>query len=304
MPSAPAPTNDLVLPFQIETGDLRGRLVRLHGALDEILLKHDYPDPVARLLAETVATGAALASMLKFAGKFSLQAKGDGAVTLLVADMTHDGGLRAYARYDALQVMNMGDDGIGLLGRGHLAFTIEPPAALKQESYQGIVALRGQNIAEAVQHYFRDSEQIPTGLVAAARRDDRGHWHGGCLILQHVPEDGGVIGGRDSATGDAWQTAMMLMSSCTPAELTDPNLAPENLLFRLFHESGVTAFPPRALRHACACAERIPDTLRLFSRAEIKDMAENGIVTMTCKFCNAAYRYTEEEIDRLFTPVV
>ncbi len=305
------PAADISLPFQIEGGNLRGRIVRLGPALDEILGKHDYPPPVARLLAEMAATGAALAAMLKYAGKFSLQARGDGPVRLVVADMTHDGGLRAYAQYDANGVAQMGDEGIGLLGKGYLAFTVEPPADIKQESYQGIVELRGKDIAAAAQYYFRESEQIPTGIVTASSRDSDGHWHAGCLILQHMPDEGGTGGldlsigdpppaSRDTSTANDWQRAMMLMSTCTPLELTDPDIAPETLLYRLFHEEGVRAFAPRALRHVCACATRITDTLRLFSRDEVASMAENGVVTMNCQFCGAQYRYTAAEIEQIF----
>ena len=303
---------DLSLPFQIEGGNLRGRIVRLGPALDEILGKHDYPLPVACLLAETAATGSALAAMLKYAGKFSLQARGDGPIRLIVADMTHDGGLRAYAQYDADRVAQMGDEGIGLIGKGYLAFTVEPPAEMKQESYQGIVELRGKDIAAAAQYYFRESEQIPTGIVTAARRDTAGHWHAGCLVLQHMPEEGGTgsldlslppasPAPGDSSTANDWQRAMMLLSTLTPTELTDPDIALETLLFRLFHEDGVRAFAPRPLRHACACSTRIADTLRLFSREEVTSMAENGVVTMNCQFCGAQYRYTTAEIDQIFT---
>ncbi len=133
----------MVLPFQIEASDLRGRVVRLGPALDAILQKHGYPDPVAQLLAETVVIGAALAAMLKYQGKFTLQARGDGPVGLVVADSAADGALRGYAQYDAEAVARMGDEGIGLLGRGHLAFTVEQPDEPGRESYQGIVELRG-----------------------------------------------------------------------------------------------------------------------------------------------------------------
>lgn len=297
----PASAPDTALPFQIEDSSLRGRIVRLGATLDDILGKHDYPLPVAQVLAETMVTAAALAAMLKYAGKFSLQTRGDGAVRLIVADVTHDGDLRAYAQYDADRVGAMGDEGIGLLGKGYLAFTVEPPAELKQESYQGIVELRGKDIAAAAQYYFRESEQIPTGIVTTARRDDTGHWHAGCLILQHMPEEGGTPATpSDSATADAWQHAMMLLSTLTQAELADPELPSETVLFRLFHNEGVRVFAPHPLRHACTCATRITDTLRLFSRDEVSSMAERGVVTMNCQFCGAHYRYTEAEIERIF----
>ncbi len=287
---------DSVTPFQLESGLLRGRLVRAGVVLDDILHKHDYPAPVARLLAETVVTGTALATMLKFEGRFTLQAKGDGAVTLLVADTTHEGGLRAYAKFDPVAVARMGDEGIGLLGKGHLAFTIEPPAGGNQESYQGIVALRGKDIAAAAQNYFRQSEQIPTGLLATVAVDDAGRWSGACLIVQQMPGEGGTAVVQDMTPQEFWQHVMVLMSSCTPAELLDPVLPPEQLLYRLFHGEKVAASPALPLRHVCTCSTRIRNAIRLFSADELKEMAVDGVVTMTCQFCNSSYHYDEAAI--------
>ena len=301
---------DAITPFQLETGTLRGRCVRAAALRDEILHKHDYPYPVARLLAETIVTTAALAAMLKFSGRFTLQARGDGAVKLIVADMTHTGGMRGYAKYDAAEVARMGDEGIGLLGKGHLAFTIEPPAGSGQESYQGIVTLRGKDIAAAAQNYFRQSEQIPTGLLTAVRQDETGRWSGACLILQQIPASGGTPAAPPAMLPEGqtpqefWQHVMVLMSSCTAAEMLDPALPPETLLYRLFHGEKVRATAPLALSHVCTCAARIRDTLRLFSRAEVADMAQNGIVTMTCQFCNSSYAYDEAAIEEIFAPPV
>lgn len=281
---------DAITPFQLANGLLRGRLVRAASVLDTILDKHDYPLPVSRLLAETVVTGTALAAMLKFEGRFTLQAKGDGAVRLLVADATHDGGLRAYAKFDAAAVARMGDEGIGLLGQGHLAFTIEPPAESGKESYQGIVALRGKDIAAAAQNYFRQSEQIPTGLVTAARLGEEG-WRGACLIMQQMPQEGGSGGYAEMTPQEFWQHVMVLMSSCTAEEMLDDALPAEKLLYRLFHGEGVAAGAPQPLHHHCACAGRIRSAVRLFSAAELQEMAEDGVVGMTCQFCNSRYRY-------------
>lgn len=281
---------DAITTFQLASGLLRGRLVRAGTVLATILDKHDYPAPVARLLAETVVTGAVLAAMLKFEGRFTLQAKGDGPVTLLVADTTHDGGLRAYAKFDAAGVARMGDEGIGLLGQGHLAFTIEPPAESGKESYQGIVALRGKDIAAAAQNYFRQSEQIPTGLITAVRQSEDG-WRGACLIVQQMPEEGGTGGIADMTPQEFWQHVMVLMSSCTPEELLDDALPPEQLLYRLFHGEGVTASPPQPLHHFCACGTRIRAAVRLFKPAELQEMAVDGVVSMTCQFCNSSYHY-------------
>ncbi len=287
---------DNITPFQLESGRLRGRLVRLGAVLDNMLDKHDYPAAVASLLAETAVTGAALASMLKYEGRFTLQAKGDGPVRLLVADTTHTGGLRAYARYDASAVTTMGDEGIGLLGKGYLAFTVEPSGE-GQETYQGIVPLRGATMAAAAQHYFRQSEQIPTGLIAAVRREPDGHWRAACLMLQQMPEAGGQGATADGmTTQEFWQHVMVLMSSCTPEELLDAELPATDLLYRLFHGEQVRAAPAMPLSHVCSCATRIRAALRLFNREEVLDMAQDGVVTLHCEFCNSAYRYNEAEI--------
>lgn len=281
---------DAITPFQLANGLLRGRLVRAGAVLNTILDKHGYPPPVARLVAETVVTGTALAAMLKFEGRFTLQARGDGAVQLLVADATHMGGLRAYAKFDAAAVARMGDEGIGLLGQGQLAFTIEPPAESGKESYQGVVALRGKDIAAAAQNYFRQSEQIPTGIITSVRQGANG-WCGACLIVQQMPQEGGSGVLADMTPQEFWQHVMVLMSSCTPEEMLDETLPPEQLLYRLFHGEGVAASAAQPLLHHCGCSSRIRAAVRLFSPTELQEMAEDGVVTMTCQFCNSSYRY-------------
>lgn len=292
---------DSITPFQLESGRLRGRLVRLGSVLNTMLDKHGYPAPVARLLAETTVSGAALATMLKYEGRFTLQAKGDGPVRLLVADMTHEGGLRAYARYDVAAVAAMGDEGIGLLGKGHLAFTVEPSGE-SQETYQGIVPLRGNTVAAAVQYYFRQSEQIPTGMLAAVEQQLDGSWRAACLILQQMPDVGGHGTTFDGMTPEEfWQHVMVLMSSCTSVELLDHTLPPADLLYRLFHSEQVRAAPAMPLSHFCACATRIRDVLRLFNREEVQDMMQEGVVTMHCEFCSTAYRFDEAAIAEIFT---
>jgi molecular chaperone Hsp33 len=253
------PHDNLVQPFQLESSHLRGRLVRVGSTLDLILHQHAYPDPIALLLAEATVIAVALASALKYDGVFTLQAKGDGAVRLLVADVTSDGGIRAYAQFDqekldAVPAQRPETKGnTSLLGKGYMAFTCALAGA--EERYQGIVALEGGSLAEAVQHYFRQSEQLPSGIIAAAHRDAHGRWRGGCLLLQKMPREGGEIiissndpGANqrfkrsrmdvetDSPEAEDWTRAMIVMGTCTPAELTDATLTAETLLFQLFHE--------------------------------------------------------------------
>lgn len=210
--------------------------------------------------------------------------------------------------FDPVEVARMGDEGIGLLGQGHLAFTVEPPADSGKESYQGIVALRGKDIAAAAQNYFRQSEQIPTGLLTAVARADDGDWSGACLIVQQMPDEGGHASVQDPRAEarildmtpqEFWQHVMVLMSSCTPGELLDPALPPADLLYRLFHGEQVRAGAALPLRHTCTCGTRIRSAIRLFSPEELQDMAVDGVVTMTCQFCNSRYDFDQAAIAQI-----
>jgi len=290
--------DDFVLPFQFESCAVRGRLVRLGPALDLILHQHAYPPAVGRLLSEAMALGVALATSLNYEGVFTLQAKSDGAVRLLVADVTHDGGIRAYAQFDETKLA-AAQAGAKLLGKGYLAFTVDQQ--LKQDRYQGLVELNGDSLAEAVQHYFRQSEQLPTGVVVAVQRDAQQRWHGGCLLLQHMPREGGHAHVSDTAIEDDWHRAMLLLDTCTPEELTDPALPAEDLLFRLFHEEGVRIYDRLALRPQCRCSlERVTAMLRSLPRAEIEELAVNGLVSVTCEFCNRSYEFDRNRREEIY----
>ncbi|MDE1900678.1 MAG: Hsp33 family molecular chaperone HslO [Alphaproteobacteria bacterium] len=297
------PADNLVLPFQLESSHLRGRAVRLGAALDLILHQHAYPAPIGHLLGEAVVLAVALAAALKYDGVFTLQAKGDGVVRLLVADVTSDGGVRAYAQFDKdlYESINYADipAGIRLLGKGHMAFTCS--LAGQEERYQGIVALEGATLAEAVQHYFRQSEQVPTGIMAAVDCDAHGRWRGGGLLVQRMPREGGV--NVESATPEAedWTRAMMLMGTCTPGELTAVDVTADALLYRLFHEEGVRVYDAQALRHQCRCSDtRVRGMLRSLPRAEIEALAVEGLVTVTCEFCNKTYGFDRPARDELY----
>lgn len=293
--------DDLVQPFQIESSHLRGRLVRLGPALDAILKKHAYPMPVARLLAETTAVAVALAFALKYVGKFTLQSKGDGPVTLLVVDVSSEGDVRAYAQFDHDAVAKMGDAGVGLLGRGYLSFTVDQGNRPGRDTYQGIVELRGSTIAEATQYYFRQSEQIPTGIIAGASEGADNAWRGGALMLQQIPREGGAPRPPPGSTEeDDWHRAMLLMGTCSVSEMTERSIAANDLLFRLFHEDGVRVFDPHNLRHKCNCGDRVNGTLRMFGRKAVEDMVEGSLVTITCQFCNATYSFDAAQRAALF----
>lgn len=294
-------SQDTVQPFQLESSPIRGRLVRMGSTLDTVLQQHAYPANVGRLLAETMVTAAALASALKYDGLFTLQVKSDGPVRLLIADVTHNGGVRAYAQHQDMAALA---PDIPLLGKGYLAFTVDQK--LGEDRYQGIVELHSDSITESVRHYFKQSEQLLTNLVTAVRQDEHGHWRGGCLLLQRMPRDGGVSNDNlpppDSNNfDDDWERARTLLQTCTDAELTNPFLTPDALLFRLFHEEGVRVYEESNFHHECRCSQtRVETMLRSLPRDEIEALAINDIVNVTCEFCNKSYDFNKDKRNALY----
>jgi len=287
--------DDLILPFQIEASGLRGRLVRFGPLLDEILGRHAYPEPVAHLLAETVVLTALLASALKYEGVFTLQAKGDGPVRLVVADVTTDGAVRANAMFDEARLSGTATTVPALLGKGHLAFTVDQ--GQDTERYQGIVDLSGETLWECAQHYFRQSEQLQAGLRSAVRHGEAG-WRGGGIMLQRLPDPEKQV---PTDREDDWRRAMVLLGSATDDELTQPALSGEALLFRLYNEDGVRVFPSQPMRFSCRCSrERVASMLKSMPKAEIEGLAVDGRVEVACEFCNTRYDFDRDQLAALY----
>lgn len=300
--SASLIADNLLRPFQLERSTLRGRVVRLGDLVDQVLTRHDYPEPVGRLLGELFVLAATLAGGLKFNGTFSLQIRSDGPVSLMLADCTNDGAMRGYARYDEAAVAAAsGSDVEALLGQGHLAFTVDQNEA--GQAYQGIVELSGPTLTDCMQTYFRQSQQIQTGLKIAVDRIEAGEglrWRAGGIMIQRVADEAKDIWGEERATED-WRRTMLLLATATAAELIDPYLPPERLLLHLFHEEGVRVFTPLNLRFGCRCTrERVEALLRRFPEDELDDMKDDdGEVVVTCQFCNVDFRFDDAQLARL-----
>ena len=304
--------DDYLRPFQIEGMTVRGRLVRLGPALDEILSRHDYPDLVSRLLGEAVALSSALAGALKFDGVFTLQTKGDGPLSAMVADVKSPGDLRGYAKFEPEAIAAFEADARPsiprILGGGHIAFTVDQGA--DTERYQGIVALEGQSLADCAHNYFRESEQIDTAIVLACGRHPdsnsaSGAWRGGAIMLQRLPEGDpsllarGVEVERDEASEDDWRRVVTMLASTKDSELLDPELPGDDLLFRLFHEDGVRIFEPTGLRPGCRCSpERAERILAQLPPHELPGLALDNALIVTCEFCNASFTFTLDQFDR------
>lgn len=311
-PSA-VPIDDAVLPYEVDALDVRGRLVRLGPALDEILTKHDYPAPVGKLLGEAIVLTTLLGSALKFEGRFILQAQTDGPVSFLVVDYQAPDRLRAYARFDAGRLGDAKDSG-ALLGRGHLAMTIDQGPDMSR--YQGLVALDGGSLEDAAHEYFLRSEQIPTRVRLAVgeewRSSDGGkhRWRAGGMLMQFLPKaperarqadlhpgdapDGVEV--HSIAEDDAWVEARSLIETVEDVELIDTDLSGERLLYRLFHERGVRVFNPLVLKAQCSCSrDAVASMLQSFSPDDRSAMVEDDKVVVTCEFCSSVYEFTPDE---------
>ncbi len=313
---------DAVVPFQVDALDARGRAVMVGPMLDGILDRHNYPESVARLLGEMIVLTVLLGTSLKFNGKFSVQSQTNGPVALLVVDFSTPDSVRAYARWDddaVAAAVEAGDAGPeALLGKGILALTVDQGAYMQR--YQGVVQLDGSTLEEVARNYFRQSEQIPTELrLAVARLVVRGkdgksksHWRAGGILAQFLPDTPERMRGADLHPGevpegvsvpghvedDAWTEVKALLDTVADDELVDEAVGVHTLLYRLFHERGVTVSEPGPVRDRCTCSrERVAEVLQSLSPDERAESIEGGEIKVKCEFCSAEYRFQPTEFD-------
>jgi molecular chaperone Hsp33 len=256
-----------------------------------------------------VALTAMLGTTLKFNGKFIVQTKTDGPVSMLVADYVSPGQVRGMAKFDRARVAALKNPTQkDLLGDGYLAMTVDQGPDM--ERYQGIVPLGDTTLADAAHNYFMQSEQIPTRLRVAAgpmlmRGDKAAHWRSGAILVQHLPSEGGSSPipeqSGDAPEGavaevqedDNWVKARLLLDTVEAHELLDPLLSSEDLLYRLYHEDGVTVYPEIAVTRHCTCShETVESMLRNFPSEDRADMVKDGTIEVVCEFCSTPYRFT------------
>jgi len=275
---------DALQRFLFEGTQVRGELVHLDASWRAVLSRHPYPETVRGPLGEALAATVLLTGTLKFDGALILQVQGEGPLRTLVAQATHGRTIRGLARWE-------GEVPAGeieaVFGTGRLVLTLEPEGG---ERYQGIVPLFGANLAEALETYFRTSEQLGTRLWLAA-----GPQRAAGLLLQRLP---GYQGGEDD-----WTRIATLADTLTGEELT--GLPTETLLHRLFHEEDLRLFEPEPVAFRCTCSRgRIEETLRALGEEELEaTLAQEGQVEVSCEFCNRIYRWDLVDARQIFTAV-
>ena len=298
-------SKDFIRPFLLSEGLFRGNVVKISDAVKETVRRKSYPLPVAALLAETQTAAALMSSALKYDGVFTLQIKGDGALQTLVTDITSEGKIRSYARYDEQAVAEITQDEIKergsvptLLKSGYISFTIDINGGT--DRYQGSVELQGKNIADCALQYFKQSEQIDTVLkIAVDTSNGVENIKAAGIMLQQMPAFGGNKIGLSKSPEDIreeWNTDVILLSSLKNSEMTSDKISADKLLYMIYNEQEITVFDEKTLSFACRCSkERIKAVLASFNENDFNEVFKNGKTEVACEFCGEKYEITKEE---------
>lgn len=306
--------DETVLPFQLDRSDIRGRVARLDGTLQQVLKQHAYPSDVSGLVAEAVAITALVGQSIKLRWKLSLQIRGDGPIRIIATDYygpTEDGqpaSIRAYASFDKDALAASDATPFQNIGKGMFAILIDQGEDMTP--YQGITPLAGKSLSHCAETYFAQSEQLPTKFeITVAETTEPGqkpHWRAGGIMLQHLPKssipgnsgeavrDDGLLEARDLLSGDEgenWTRALTLLETVEETEMIGPLVTPPQLLTRLFHEEEPRIFDPQPITFGCTCGEdKVRQSLSIYSAKDIATMTTpHGRVTADCQFCGAHY---------------
>jgi len=306
-PKIPLIDDNLVQPFSLEKTNLRGRVVRMGSVLQDIISCHDYPAPVSYLLAEATTLCVLLSAMLKFDGIFTLQIKGSGPIKALVVDVTTDAKVRAYASFDEQGVKKLAkrkpdreNNFFHLLGEGYVSLTVDQNKK-GTERYQGIVELQGECLADSVDYYFAQSEQIKTSFKLEIHPQDM-QWRAAAIMLQHMPEDEIALDDENGeVSAEDWTRSKILMQTCREEEILSPTMQISDLLYRLFHEEGVRVYPKISIEHVCRCSsKKVEDVILSLPKGEVESIIEEqGQIGITCEFCSRGYVYTQDDVNKL-----
>ncbi|MBO6288824.1 MAG: Hsp33 family molecular chaperone HslO [Alphaproteobacteria bacterium] len=295
--------NDKCISFSLDNNAFRGRIVRLDHILSDIFAPRRYPQNVEAAMSETTALGIMLASLMKYDGYFTLQMQGDGPISVLVTDVTSKGVVRTAAKFDeqkmiAAQELRKTEGELEAtphwLGRGSLIFTIDQ--GKNTDLYQGIVDLKGKNLAECAMRYFKQSEQIDTYLRLFVRPNDK-EWQAAGILIQKMPANGGKESESPENAEELWNEAKILTDSLKDEEIFDHNLPLEDILYRLYHEHKVAVVKESEYHFGCRCSrEKLFATLSNMKPEDIESLAENGKIVATCNFCGQTYSFDKGEL--------
>ncbi len=303
--------DDTVLPFQLDRANVRGRVARLDGVLEQVLEQHNYPPQIEALIAEVALLTALIGQTIKLRWKLSIQVRGDGPARILAADFyapESDGAparIRAYASFDPDRLDAM-QAPFSQIGKGYFAILIDQGEG--NEPYQGITPLDKASLSACAETYFDQSEQIPTRFELAFGQSqmagEASRWRAGGMMLQHMPNASPLMIGADAPIvaqdddGENWSRANILLDTVDQLELIGPTVAPTNLLQRLFNEEQPRVFDAQPVVFGCTCSEdRVRQSLSIYSAKDIAHMTtDEGVVTADCQFCSAHYQFDPKSL--------
>ena len=275
-----------IVPFQLANNEVRGMIVRFDSTVYQIIKRHNYPSNLESLLADTLTITACLGSRMKHDGVFSIQAKGTGPVHTLFADITNNGFLRGYVGYEK-DLINEDFNLLPLMGSGHISFTLDQGKFSKR--YQGIVALDAESISKATELYFTNSEQLETKFSTFnyydIKENDRINLYpAGLIMLQKMPMKGKF---SDEAHKESWDLSINFLSTLKKEEFLSTKLSSEDILYRLFHEIGVTIYDQIIIKDQCRCSqEKVDFAINNLDKIELDQIADaNGNIKVVCEFC-------------------
>ena len=291
------PMLDSSTRFVFVDADVRGNIVRLGDSFKQMTAPHDYPREVQELLGEFLAAALLLSDTIKFEGRLTLQANGKGNVRLLMAEATHEGAVRGIAQLEeAVPASAFKDKNLrqllseNQLSVGTLTVTVE---AKGRERYQSIVPLQGETLADCLESYFKQSEQLNTFIRLSANSTQATG-----MLIQQLP----VQMEQDLAQrADRWQTIQVLAGTITEAELkTDANVV---LLQHLFADENIQMFGETSVRFECSCSEqRMAGALVSLGELELASLfQEHQTLALTCEFCGANYNIDDKKLMQLVT---
>ncbi len=307
--------DDTVLPFQLDLSDIRGRIARLDGVLDNVLSQHNYPPVIEALVAEAAILTALIGQSVKLRWKLSLQIRGNGPARLIATDYYgperegEPARIRAYASYNK-ETLDETAAPFSQIGQGYFAVMIHQGDDM--QPYQGFTPIAGKSLSDCAQTYFAQSEQIPTRFALTFGKNQMAggaaSWRAGGVMLQHMPAvggsvaaeagsgEGGLLSHADILAGaeaENWNRANILLDTVEEIELIGPSVTPTDLLLRLFHEEGPRVFDATPVHFGCSCGpEKVVQAMSIYSAKDIATMTTaEGVVTADCQFCGKHYEF-------------
>ena len=305
--------DDTILPFQLDRADIRGRVARLDGVLHAILSRHEYPEAVEALVAETALLTALIGQTIKLRWRLSLQVRGEGPVKMIASDYyapSQEGSaaqIRAWASFDA-SAINPEMAPFDQIGNG--VFAVQLDQGANTSPYQGVTPLAGGSLSACAETYFAQSEQLPTRFALSFGKSklpgQSESWRAGGVMLQHMPlaapsaggpggsGENGLLSAADilgDEEGQNWARANLLLDTVEDMELVGPSVQPTELLVRLFHEEAPRVFDAQPVQFGCSCSvKKVRDSLSNSSGEEIEEMTTDAeVITADYQFCGAHY---------------